>query len=286
MILVGTRDGMFDLDGKQTLAGRRIDVIAGRWVLTDGSQIHRDDELVASFDDARLNWVLPLGETVLLGAAAAGLYELTVATGGIARNQAFDQTPGRERWYTPWGGPPDVRSMDRGTEGRIYVNVHVGGVIVSDGGNWRDTMDIDADVHQVIAHPERDDVALVAAARGLAITKDGAASWQFFTEGLHATYCRAVAVSGDTVFVSASRSNRGERAAVYRTDLDGSGLKRLTVGLPEWFSTNVDTGCLAASGDTVVIGDADGTLYVSEDRGDSFTIAEKDLPGITRVAIR
>src|SRR5207249_1971591 len=81
--------------------------------------------------------------------------------------------------------------------GTVYVNVHVGGVVRSrDGGrSWTPTVDIESDVHQVLAHPSRAEVVLAAAADGFGVSRDCGASWRFITEGMHAHYLRAVAVS-------------------------------------------------------------------------------------------
>jgi photosystem II stability/assembly factor-like uncharacterized protein len=92
-------------------------------------------------------------------------------------------------------------------------------------------------------------------------------------------------VAGDRVYVSTSRSNRGENAAVYRTDLTGSHLERCESGLPEWFSTNINTGCLQAAGDLVLIGDADGTVYRSNDAGKQWVVAAEGLPGVRCVGL-
>ena len=97
--------------------------------------------------------------------------------------------------------------------------------------------------------------------------------------------CRAVAVSDSFVFVSASRSNRGENAAVCRTGLADGRLTRCETGLPAWFSSNVDTGCLAAEEGLVVIGDEAGTVFASADRGESWSVIAADLPRVTCVAI-
>jgi hypothetical protein len=71
-------------------------------------------------------------------------------------------------------------------DGTVYLNVHVGGILRyrDDDPVWRDTMDIDADVHEVIAHPDMPGTALAATARGVAISRDGADSWTFHTDGL------------------------------------------------------------------------------------------------------
>src|SRR5207247_1570407 len=136
----------------------------------------------------------------------------------------------------------------------LLANVHVGGVVRStDGGAaWSPTIDIDADVHQVLAGPGATVVA--AAAVGLCVSDDDGATWSVVDEGLHATYCRAVAIAGDTVVVSASTGHQGRQSALYRRPIAGPQrpFERCRDGLPEWFSDNVDTFCVAADGATVV----------------------------------
>src|SRR5205085_12622158 len=119
----------------------------------------------------------------------------------------------------------DAWSIAVGTGGASYVNVDGGGVVRSrDGGaSWAPTLDIEADVHQVLASPARREVVLVAAYGGFGVSADGGGSWKFVTDGMHAHYARAVAVSGDTAFVSVSTGPRGKRAALYRKPLDGGG---------------------------------------------------------------
>src|SRR5205085_6124137 len=105
--------------------------------------------------DADVTCLLPVDGTVMVGVAGAHLVRLTGA--GLAeRVGSFDDVPGRDRWYTPWGGPPDTRSL-AAAHGVVYANVHVGGIARSrDGGHsWEPTIDVDADVHQVLAADER-----------------------------------------------------------------------------------------------------------------------------------
>src|SRR5215467_14083694 len=46
--------------------------------------------------------------------------------GGLVPIESFDDVKGRDDWFTPWGGPPDTRSMSEWDDD-VYVNVHVGG---------------------------------------------------------------------------------------------------------------------------------------------------------------
>lgn len=302
-VLVGTVDGLDLLDnpGPRQLAGHRIDAIVPRqegcWVLSDSSTVwllpaDREPVLIAESDVGELNCMLPMGEKVLLGGADAHILDLYTNSEGdggraMSRNVSFESAPGRDTWYTPWGGPPDVRSLAVDVDGTIYVNVHVGGIVRLRPGEetWQDTMDIDADVHQVVAHPDVPGLVMAATARGLAITTDGGSHWAFHAAGLHAAYSRAVTLSGDRIYISVARGSRGNEAAVYRTDTGGTDPNRCENGLPAWFSTNVDTGCLAAKGQLVVIGDAAGTVYRSDDAGETWKLAAEALPAVTCVAI-
>lgn len=200
---------------------------------------------------------------------------------------SFETVEGRDEWYTPWGDPADVRSITVGVDGAMHVNVHVGGVARSrdDGRTWTPTVDIETDVHQVLAHPTRPGLVLVAAYEGFGISRDGGDSWRFVTAGMHAHYARAVAISGDDVLVSASRGFRGRRSALYRKPLDGAApFERCHDRLP-WFDDNIDTACLAAEGPFVVFGTEDGRIFQSRDGGASWELVAKGLPAVRCVTI-
>src|SRR5207302_541216 len=78
-------------------------------------------------------------------------------------------------------GPPlSVRTMTATADGAaVLVNVHVGGIPRSvDGGvTWHPTIAVDDDVHQVLAHPTRPEIAVAAASVGLCRSTDGGATW-------------------------------------------------------------------------------------------------------------
>jgi hypothetical protein len=252
-------------------------------------------EEVAALSEFEPRCLLPLADGLVVGTSEAHLFLQRDAA--LEQIPAFDQVPGRDEWYTPWGGPPDVRSLSADAGGRdIYANVHVGGVVRSGtgGDSWEPTMDIDMDVHQVLAHPTRSGVAFAASARGLGLSEDGAASWTFQTNGLHAPYCRAVAVCEDSILVSASTGPRGQKAAIYRRTLDletgalaggPSPFERCADGLPEWFGGNIDTFCLAARAETAACGTAEGTVYVSLDQGRTWSIATEGLSPVACVVV-
>ena len=105
---------------------------------------------------------------------------------------------------------------------------------------------------------------------------------------MHAHYLRAVAVSAETVLVSASTGPGGRRAALHRARLDEeAAFERCTDGLPSWFGDNVDTGCLAA-GDArlVVCGTEDGHVFRLGRRRRAMEPRGQGLPPITSVVLR
>jgi hypothetical protein len=301
-LVIGTVKGLYELgmDGSEPLAGdgpladREVIALAAGadalWALADGTTVLRRDQAgtwedLAAAGSAELTCLLPGEDGLLVGAEDARL--LTLKGGSLQPVRSFDETPGHETWHTPWGGPPAVRSLARDLAGRLHVNVHVGGIPRSlDGGrSWRPTIDVDADVHQVLAHPMLADVVLAATAMGLALSDDGGERWRFEGDGMHADYSRAVAVSGDMVLVSVSTGPAGRRAAIYRAPLLGlARFERCSAGLPEWFDGNVDTGCLAADGATMAFGTADGSLFRSDDSGATWSEAARGLPAVRAVA--
>jgi len=283
VILVGTEHGVSELDGAPLLTGHRAVWLDARSVLTDGGdvvEIAPGGGTLTHVDDATCFARTQRG--LFVGTARAHL----VRDGGVV--ESFDGVPGRDDWYTPWGGPPDTRSIAEAADGTLHVNVHVGGIPRSrDGGEtWQPTIDVDADVHQVLAHPTNPKLILAAGAIGLCVSRDGGDSYDVLTDGLHSTYARAVAIAGDVVLVTASAGPRGGRAAVYRTTIAmDQPFERCTDGLPDWFDDNIDTGCLSALDDTAVFGTVDGDIYVSEDAGSKWEQAASGLPPVRAVDI-
>ncbi len=288
VILVGTRGGVHLVEEDRTIDiggpvnalafGERIWAVAG-----DHDLLVSDDgvtwDAAASITDHSIRCVLPLGDEALAGTAEAHLYR--VREGTTEPVVSFDSVEGRESWYTPWGGPPDTRSLAAADDGAVYANVHVGGIPKStDGGrSWRPTIDVDADVHQVLA---REDLVLAACAPGLATSSDGGRTWSVDADGLHGRYCRAVTATEETVLVSASTGPFTKQAAVYRRPLRSSGpFEKCGGGLPDWFGGNIDSHLLATDGSRFALGTGDGEVWASGDQGGSWDLAAKGLAGVS-----
>ena len=263
---------------------------ATEWAIVDGTSLWQGEHGAwtqrAAIAGPPATCVASTPAGVVVGTEQAHL--LRLAGDRLVPIDSFETTEGRGAWYTPWGDPADVRSIGVGGDGAIHVNVHVGGVARSrDGGtSWTPTMDIENDVHQVLAHPARPEIVLVASAEGFGLSRDGGDSWQLSTTGLHAHYLRAVAVAGEHVLVSASAGFHGRRSAIYRKRLDGgTRFERCVEGLPKWFDDNVDTACLAADGSLVAFGTGDGRVFRSRDAGEHWELVIKGLPPVACVLL-
>ena len=294
-ILVASNDGLLSIgSGARELEEQPVTALAsaadGAWAVVSERDVWH--EVGGSWRTAgrssdvgvALRCVLPDDGGALLGASGGRLFRLRGRV--LAVVPGFDRVPGRDAWYTPWGGPPDTRSLARDVDGTVYANVHVGGIVRLRGERLEPTIDIDADVHQVVAHPDRAGSVFAATAYGLASSLDGGDTWRVDDEGLHGSYCRAVAVAGDTMVVTASTGPFTRRAAVYRRPIDGGGaFVRCTEGLPDWFTSNIDTYCLAAEGGSVAFATTDGAVYRSDDAGSTWARAAERLPAIHAIAV-
>ena len=294
-VFVGTANGLYKVGSKQPVqfTGHELRALAKNdadwWAIIDQREVWRANAAgswvrIAAIESLRANCLLPTAHGLLLGTSDAHLFCLRGESFEPVR--AFDSVPGREEWHNPGGSPADVRSMAAEPSGTVYVNVHVGGILRSAdaGQSWTPTIEVQADVHQV-AYAADAGLVLAAAARGLAISNDRGKTWQFETDGLHGRYLRAVTAADETILVTASTGPFTRQAAVYRKSLERSDpFERCREGLPEWFSDNVNTLCLAASGLWVTFGTTTGEVFLSADEGQHWEKVAKDLPPVRCVA--
>jgi hypothetical protein len=296
-VLVATADGyhVFTSSGEHHVAleGHRVEALspgpAGTWIaVVDGKEIwqHGADGAWSALGagDDELESLVTVDGVVFAGAVGPRMLRLGT-DGTLEPLTGFDTVPGREEWHQV-GSPLVVRSLSATADGAVLANVHVGGIIRSDdgGATWQPTIEVDADVHEVRAHPDVRDVVMAAAAVGLCVSRDGGRTWAVVVDGLHSTYARAVAFDGDDVLVSASDGPFTRRSAIYRGPLSGgAALQRERDGLPEWLDGNVDTRCLSADGGRLALADGSGAVWAKAKDGDWSLVAD-GVPGVTAVA--
>lgn len=289
-ILVATRRGLYRIrDWPELLHIEPILDLAGEYVLVAGMGVQKGfDQVDEYLEVPGATCLLWTGRELFAGTEGAHLVKVGLDGRGNEPVPGFDEVPGRGDWYTPFGAPPAARTTAIDGEGRLYVNVHVGGIVRSDDGGrtWQPTIDIDADVHEVTAVPGRPGMVLAATARGMAVSEDYGGKWRIVADGLFAPYARAVAVGEDTIFLSASEGPDGSKAAVYRRPLFGTRrFGKCRGGFPEHLAGNVDSGCIAAAGRSVVVGTPDGRILRSQDSGLKWQQIVTGLPPVTRIRL-
>lgn len=296
--VVATDDGLYYVDdegaSRQLVEGGFRHVVAaddGAVALAaDGTLWNVDDDGAAEFEQlpptrGAVTCVLVNGDDVWAGTAGANLW--LVRGGELMPVKAFDDVEGRDKWHTPWGGPPDVRSIDVDEDDALFASVHVGGIVRSfdAGDTWLPSGEIEWDVHQVVTVPDYASTVLAATAQGMALSTDAGETWEVESRGMPHTYCRAIAVTGDHVVLSVSAGPDGAEAALYRRALEDSVFDRVRLGLPEYFAGNVDTYCLSAWDEQVVCAAPGGSVYVSNDNGVRWHELVNGLPEPRAIAI-
>ena len=286
-LLVGTDSGLVGggLDGHQV-----VGLTPDRWAVADHRTVWRavDGSWHQVLDGDELGLALvsithsPTG--LLVGTSEAHLLRYDGSGSGAERVESFDRVPERDRWYTPWGDPADVRSLAVGPDLSLWANVHVGGVVrsVDAGVTWEPTLDIDVDVHQVLVHSDGT-VLAPCGDGGLAVSVDGGETWRFDTEGLHATYCLAVAVAGSTVLVSAASGPFAKETAIYRKPLSSSdgAWERCT----DLLAGKVDTFALIGDpSGRAVFGTSTGDVWESSDEGQTWERTHTGLASVRSLA--
>jgi hypothetical protein len=297
-VLVTTGDGyhIFSSGGKHftSLEGHRVEGFTpgpdGTWLaVIDDNEIwsHGSDGewTPVAKSEANLTAVVAAGDAVFAGTRDARVLRLA-ASGALEPLPGFEAVAGRDEWHQV-GPPLSVRTMAATADGVVLVNVHVGGIPRSvDGGEtWHPTLDVDDDVHQVLAHPTRPEIAVAAAAVGLCRSRDGGATWTSTTEGMGMSYARGVAILGDDVAVTVSDGPWSERASVYRASVDGGPVTRVTGGLPEHLHGNIDSRCIASDGKVIALADGAGDVWRSAEGFEGFERIAEGLAGVTGVAV-
>ena len=219
---------------------------------------------------------------LLVGTESARLAWLS--DGNLKFIDSFDEVPERKLWNTPWGGPPDVRSLAVSKDGTIYANVHVGWIVRSrDGGKtWKNLREgLDIDVHQVAAHPSNPAIVFAATAEGFYLSKNHGDTFTRQNNDMPYHYERACAcfLERDVYLLSTSRGpHEYAEARVYRSEDEGIHWESVN-GLPEGISNNINTSqiIIVRDGNALVIVE-DTSIYETNDYGMNWEKVRSDFP--------
>jgi hypothetical protein len=294
-------DGLFVFSGEtrdHELGGQSVRALApdgkgGALAIVDGHSLCRRTSdgvwTAIATTELDLSCSVAVGDVIYVGTDDARVLRVG-ADGALEPLHGFDAVAGRETWFAGsavingqrMGPPLGIRSITATADGTVLLaNVHVGGIPRStDGGaTWQPTIDVESDVHEVRAHPSLPEIVMAASAIGLCSSRDGGVTWDVEQDGLHASYCSAVAFAGDDVLVSAAADHFAAEGAIYRRRVDGhDSLVAVGGGLPARTEGIVGTGCIATRGSDLALADVKGNLYVSTDTGRSWSRRASGLP--------
>jgi hypothetical protein len=309
-ILVATwGDGLFAVSGdgrtqeivNQPVRGLAPDGRGGALAIVGRHSLRRRAQsgewAIVATSEFELSCCMAVRDAIYVGTDDARMLQLSHAGGVLDPIDGFDNVEGRDAWFAGSAfvngqrlGPPlGIRSVAANSNGTIlFANVHVGGIprSVDSGRTWQPTIDINSDVHEVRAHQADPDIVVAASAIGLCISRDAGATWTIERDGLHASYCSAVAFSGDDILVSASTDHFAAQGRIYRRPIRRDGdTVAVEDGLPTWINGIADTGCIATNGSTIVVVDRAGTLYLSTEFGLAWSQSSSQLPTPSSVLI-
>jgi hypothetical protein len=257
-----------------------VAVIVGKhavWTFTSGKW----NQIVVT--ETRLNCICWTSDKrLLVGTESARL--AWVSDGDLKFIDSFDKVPERGLWKTPWGGPPDVRSLAVSSDGTIYANVHVGWIVRSRdwGQTWKNLCEgLEMDVHQVSTHPLNPAIVFAATAEGFYLSKDHGETFNRQINSMPYRYQRACACFPDrnVYLLSTSRGPHGyAEARIYRSEDDGKHWEPVN-GLPEGISNNINTFqiIIVRDGNALVIVE-DTSVYKTNDYGMNWEKMRDDFP--------
>jgi photosystem II stability/assembly factor-like uncharacterized protein len=209
--------------------------------------------------------------------------------------EALLELPSRPTWSfppRPWTSHVRWIAPSPHDGDLLLVGIELGGLMRStDGGaTWADHRPgAQPDVHSLAWHPRTQGRAYEAGGGGAAFSQDGGETWQAADDGRDRHYTWSVAVDPDDPelwYVSASTGpfsahGRGDpQARIYRRQ-GSSPWEALDGGLPEPLPAM--PYALATGDEQLVAGLADGQIWESRDRGDSWRPCRVERDAITEL---
>jgi len=247
------------------------------------------------------------------GTLPGGLFKSTDNGDTWELNRPLWDDPLREEWSGGGAEEPGVHSIcvDPRDARRIIIGVSCGGAWMTDdgGATWRlsgrgmraeymppgqEFEPNSQDPHLIAQCPANPDVLWVQHHNGIFRSTDHAASWYEITGVLPSAFGFPVAVhpqDPDTAwFVPAVKDEKrypaNGRVVVNRTRDGGQTFETLTTGLPQEHAydlvfrhaLDVDEG-----GERLAFGSTTGSVWISEDGGDSWAAVSEHLPPVYAV---
>jgi len=266
----------------------------------------------------KLVWALAPGGpnergVIWCGTLPGGLFKSEDSGDSWALNRPLWDEPRREEWFGGGAEQPGIHSIcvDPRDARHLTVGVSCGGVWTTrDGGqSWQLTAkgmranfmppekqfeENVQDPHMVAQCAANPDVLWVQHHNGIFKSTDGAATWSEITDVSPSTFGFAVAVhpkDPNTAWFVPGTSDEKRcptdgRVVVTRTRDGGTTFDTITRGLPQQHAYDLvyrHALDVDATGNTLMFGSTTGSLWASEDGGDSWQTVSSNLPPIYAV---
>ncbi len=232
-------------------------------------------------------------DPLIIGTEPPRIYRLGADDDRPAGMDSFDRLECRKDWFTPWGGPPAVRSLALAGDHTVYADIHVGSIMRSyDGGlMWEPVRPVlHQDVHQVNTTPASPNRVYANTADAVWISPDRGESWQHRPFPHDVSYGRAITVhpeDPDCLLASVSEGPHGDdvRGRLFRTDDAGCNWNHVTAGFPQHTKDNINTHRVAFGANGMAWAAVDNRLYRSSDRGGNWRIVWEAPEKIENLAV-
>jgi hypothetical protein len=266
------------VDVRRIVEGEKRIVIA----LTDGNIILLGDEekRINSGIKDRIDSLCFVNENpldLLMGTTPPYLYRASEEE-TAKRIETFDKLKVREQWYTPWGGPPAVRSLASTKDGWIYADIHVGSIMRSpdQGRTWEPvTPTLHRDVHEVNTTPASNSRIFANTFLSVYISDDRGETWEHRSKDLNDRYGRGIAVNPEDPEIILCGVSDGPRGVnvhgqLYHTQDAGCNWIHVTNGFPESTRKNIDTFHITYATKDVAWATDEENLFLSRDGGQTW----------------
>jgi len=234
----------------------------------------------------------PDADTMIIGTEPPQIYRWNATDDRPARMDSFDQLECRKDWFTPWGGPPAVRSMALAGKNTVYADIHVGSIMRSFdlGLTWEPAdSTLHHDVHQVNTTPADPNRVYANTADAVWVSTGRGDSWQHCPFPHKVAYGRALAIhpkDPDCLLASASKGPHGDdvRGRLFRSGDAGRRWDHVTNGFPDYTEDNINTHRITFDANGTAWAADENKLYKSSDRGESWKVAWEAPAKIERLA--
>ncbi len=290
-------------DGAGILAGTHGD---GVFWSADGTNWEARDHGLRLRDIYTLGTVVDNGQLVIYaGTEPASLFR------SLDRGQSWRELPaiGEQKnkdWTFP--APPHIAhtkmlAFDPRDPQHFFAAIEQGALLETRNGgeSWRELTDYSRpedrafkDLHQILVVPSQPQRLFMTTGCGSYRSEDGGEHWQRMTdESFRLAYPDHIALSPDekTLFMSGAadhpgawRRSHNAGTAILRSRDGGGQWELLSNGIPETAPCNIEAMSVACwpGGYSLLLGDTDGTVYLSEDGGDSFRRIADTLSPISK----